>query len=266
MTNEVGKYSYVFPKGGKYNLEIQIDGLEPITKMIDLPFLDEFRPLKQKIVHYMEDGAEKVKIINLFDEEVEGGEALVAQVLREKSSLEVNIDEFDEEALRKIELEAKRDEILAELNFNGMSIREVQNQLDELASADTKKAEQVQKLNMGISDAYIGLSEEIEEITSERDDLIAKASNETDPAEKYKALIEAQKLDTERTKLLEQAAGLTDLGGEIERKFGSDDPSNSKMSIVEAEFNRLIEEGNEEEALNYLAQQKEQIELSLIHI
>ncbi len=260
VTNEAGKYSYVFPKGGKYDLVIKIDGLEPISKTIELPFLDEFRPLKQKVIHYSENGEEKVKIIDLFDEDVEGGEELVAQVLRKKSKLEVNIDEFDVDELERIELEAKRDELLAELGFQGMTIREVQNQLAELAEADTKRAEQVQKLNGGISEAYIALSEEIEEITKQRDDLIAKAENTNDPAQKYTALREAQKLDAERSNRLAQAEGLSDLSGEVTRKFGTGDPTNSEMTQVEQAFNQLIEEGKEEEGLTYLAQQKEKIQ------
>lgn len=259
-TNAEGKYSYVFPKGGKYNLTIKIDGLEPITKTIDLPFLDEFRPLKQKIVHYEENGEEKVKIIDLFDEDVEGGEALVAQVLRKKSNLEVNINDFDVDELKRIESEAKRDELLAELGFQGMTVREVQDQLNELAGADTKRSEQVKQLKAGISEAYIALSAEVDELTAKRDVAIAKAENETDPAKKYAALLEAQKLDAERTKLLDQAEGLMDLSGEVTRKYGSEDLSNGMMAEIEEEFNRLIEEGKEEEAFSFLAQQKNRIE------
>lgn len=254
-TNKVGKYSFVFPKGGKYNLKIKIDGLEPIDASVDLPFLDEFRPLKQKIVHFMDNGVENIKIVNLFDETVEGGEALIAQVLREKSNLEVNINDFDIDALRKIELEAKRGEILADLGFEGMSIGEVQNQLNELAEADTKKVEQVKKLNAGISEAYIALSEEIETITAERDALIEKAKTETDPTKQYAALIEAQRLDLERTKLIRQAEGLEGLSDEVERKFGTVNSGGSEMTAVEAEFNRLIDAGQEDEALSYLVEQ-----------
>ena len=61
---------------------------------------------------------------------------------------------------------------------------------------------------------------------------------------------------------MEQADGLDDLRGEVQRKLGSDDPSNSKMSVVEDEFNRLIEDGKEEEALNYLAEQNDVIQKS----
>ncbi|MDG1331017.1 MAG: hypothetical protein P8P74_01710 [Crocinitomicaceae bacterium] len=262
VSNKAGKYSFVFPKGGKYDLTVNIEGLEPLSKTIDLPFLDEFRPLKQKIVHYMDNGQEKVKIIDLFDESVDGGEELIAQVLREKSNLEVNIDQFDDNELRRIELEARRADILAQLGFDGMKVREVQNQLSELAEADTKKAEDVQKLNAGISEAYIGLSEEIEELTTQRDALIAQAENETDPAVQYKTLLEAQRIDIEREKLLDQANGLTELKDEVQRKLGNDDPENSEISKVEEEFNRLIEAGQEEEALSYLAQQKDEIDNS----
>lgn len=261
-TNKVGKYSFVFPKGGKYNLSIKIDGLEPVAASVDLPFLDEFRPLKQKIVHYLDNGVEKIKIIDLFDESVEGGEELIAQVLREKSNLEVNINDFDIDELKIIELEAKRSDILAELGFRGMSVREVQNQLSELAEADTKNAEQVKKLNSGISEAYIGLSEEIETITIERDALIAKAETETDPAQQYAELLTAQRLDIERSKLISQAKGLEGLSDEVKRKFGADNSGSSEMAAVEAEFNRLIDAGKEDEALSYLAGQNDIIQQS----
>lgn len=262
VSNKVGKYSFIFPKGGKYNLKIKIDGLEPVTASVDLPFLDEFRPLKQKIVHYLDNGIEKIKIIDLFDESVEGGEELIAQVLREKSNLEVNIDNFDVDELRKIELEAQRNEILANLGFQGMSVREVQNQLSELTEADTDKTQQVEKLNAGISTAYIALSDEIEAITSERDEIIAKAGKETDPTKQYVALLEAQQLDVERSKLISQAEGLEDLGKEVKRKFGDDQPSTSEIAAVEAEFNRLIQAGKEDEALTYLAGQNDVIQES----
>ncbi|MFK7785380.1 MAG: hypothetical protein AB8B56_09700, partial [Crocinitomicaceae bacterium] len=108
-------------------------------------------------------------------------------------------------------------------------------------------------------EAYISLSEEIDDLTAQRDGLITQAELASDPAEKYKALIEAQRLDVERTKLLDQANGLNDLQGEVQRKFGSVDPSDSKVSKVEQEFNRLIEAGKEEEALSYLAQQQDDI-------
>jgi len=261
-SNKEGDYSFVFPKGGKYDLEINIEGLEPITKTVDLPFLDEFRPLKQKIVHYMDNGQEKVKIVDLFDESVDGGEELVAQVLRKKSSLEVNINEFNDDDLKRIELEARRAEMLSELGFDGMSIQEVQNQLSEMAEADTKRAEKVQKLNAGISDAYISLSEEIEDLTNRRDEAIAQADEVAEPSEKYNSLVEAQQLDLERTKLLNQADGLLELQSEVQRKFGDDNADDSGISKIEDEFNRLIDEGKEDEALNYLALQKDKIQNS----
>lgn len=262
VSNKVGKYSFVFPKGGSYILEISIDGLPPVKKTIELPFLDEFRPLKQKIVHKIENGNEIVKVINLFDEEVEGGEELVAQILRSKSSLEVNIDKFDVDALKAIELEARRDELLAELGFQGMSVREVQNQLNELANADVKRVEQVKKLDAGIANAIIGLSEEIKSVTSERDALLAQAATEADPSRKNDLLVQAQLKEAERTRLVDQANGLEDLKAEVERKFTSSNSENSEIAKVEVEFNRLIEAGKEEEALTYLAGQKAAIDQS----
>src|SRR5690606_13023414 len=45
-SNKIGKYSYVFPQGGKYNYAIDIEGIsEEFTFTVELPFLDELRPL-----------------------------------------------------------------------------------------------------------------------------------------------------------------------------------------------------------------------------
>ncbi|MGB0915907.1 MAG: tetratricopeptide repeat protein, partial [Crocinitomicaceae bacterium] len=86
-SNAKGKYSFVFPKGGKYNYEVTVDGSEDIYKfMVELPYLDEFRPLKQKAIHAMVDGQEVVRIVNLFDEKVEGAEALIADVIRKRAT------------------------------------------------------------------------------------------------------------------------------------------------------------------------------------
>lgn len=262
VSNKVGKYSFVFPKGGKYNFEIIVEGLQPVTQMIELPFLDEFRPLKQKIIHFREDGMEKVKVINLFDERIEGGEELMSQVLRQKSSLEVNIDKFDADALSKMELEARRAEVIAALGFQGMSAREVQNKLSELVAGDEQRAEEVAKLNAGIANGIIGLSVEIQTTIEERDALLLKAESEKDPTKKYDILLAAERKEVERNSLLNQAIDLQELAEEVDRKFNNSISNDSQMKTVEAEFNRLIIAGKDDEALSYLAEQNTIIEQS----
>ena len=114
-SNDKGEYSFVFPKGGTYEYEVSIEGTSDTYKFIvELPYLDEFRPLKQKALHTLNDGKEVVKIINLFDEDVEGAEALMAEVIRKRATLEVNVDNYDLNALNEQEA---RNKVLAEIGF-----------------------------------------------------------------------------------------------------------------------------------------------------
>lgn len=260
VSNQAGKYSFVFPKGGKYKLDITIDGIaQTFTKTIDLPFLDEFKPLKQKIVHEMVNGNEVVRIIDLFGESVDGGEELIAQVLKEKANLDVNINEFDPKELEKIELEARQGELLRELGFQGMSIREVQNQLSELAAADAKKAEEVEQLNKDIANDLVEFSEKLDGLQAQRDDLVAKAVAENDPKVQHALLTEASLKDAEATNVLSQLAGLVELKTEVKEKLGDGTGDKGQMTAVEQTFNELVAQGKEDEALTYLTSQKETI-------
>ncbi len=260
VSNQAGKYSFVFPKGGKYKLDITVDGIDQtFTKTIDLPFLDEFKPLKQKIVHEMVNGNEVVRIIDLFGESVDGGEELIAQVLKEKANLDVNINDFDPKELEKIELEARQGELLRELGFQGMSIREVQNQLSELAAADAKKAEEVEQLNKGIANDLVTLSEQLEELQTQRDDLMAKAAAENDPKKQHALLTEASLKDAEAANVLSKMTGLVELKSEVKEKLGDGSGDKGQMADVEQTFNGLVAQGKEDEALTYLTSQKETI-------
>lgn len=259
-TNQSGNYSFVFPKGGKYTLDIKIDGIsQTFTKTIDLPFPDEFKPLKQKIVHEIVNGNEVVRIIDLFGESVDGGEELIARVLKEKANLDVNINEFNLNDLAKIELEARQEELLRELGFQGMSIPEVQNQLSELTTADSKKAAEVEVINRGIAQDIVSISEQIEVLQTERNELIEQAKSENDPAKQHALLTEAKQKDSEATNLVNRLNGLDKLRSEIEEKLGSETADQNQMSAIETNFNELVSQGKQSEALTYLTSEKETI-------
>ena len=60
-----GRYSYVFPQGGKYDYVVEVDGSGDQYKFtVELPFLDEFKPLKQEIIHTTENGNERWETIS----------------------------------------------------------------------------------------------------------------------------------------------------------------------------------------------------------
>ncbi|GAB5415903.1 MAG: hypothetical protein Crog4KO_06840 [Crocinitomicaceae bacterium] len=247
-----GRYSYVFPKGGKYDYVIDVEGSDIQYKFtVELPFLDEFRPLKQEIIHTTEDGNEVIRIINKFDESVEGAEAIIAEVIRKKSELEVNVDQFDLEAL---EIQNNLDGLLAELEFDNMSLGEVSNQLLELQNAAENNEEITERIKANVASEMLAKTARIKELDQMEKELRASAEKATDPVTKHKLLTEASQKQQEKELLMDQVAGLEELITDV-NKLGetSVDPENIKK--VQEKFESLRGE-DEAGALEYLVSEK----------
>ena len=257
VSNEQGKYSFVFPKGGKYNYEITVDGNQNNTYkyLVELPFLDEFRPLKQKAIHKMVDGEEIVTIINLFDENVEGAEALIAEVIRKKSVLDVNVDDFD---LKELERAAERNKILAEIGFINLSIVEVGERLSDLVVAEQQRSEMVVRIESNLDLAILAKSEELAKLNSELKEILAKVENATAPTEKHSLLMEARKVESEIAQINSEMAIISTMKNEVIQQVGA--PSGSgvgKIEVIENQYNSLISSGKEDEALALLIKNKD---------
>ncbi len=256
-TNKVGKYSFVFPKGGKYHYEVKIDGSEDVYKFIvDLPFLDEFRPLKQKAIHTSVDGQEVVKIVNLFDEKVEGAEALIAEVIRKKAELDVNIDQFD---LKELEAQENRDKILAEIGFEGMSMREVANQLNELALTEELKQKQIEQIIANVNNEIIEKSKLLEVYNTTIADLKTRIDEAQTPEDKHRLLNEQLRTENEKNALIAEITHLENVKNKMAMTSLSNDGKN-QMAIIEAEFNQFIKNNDEESALALLVETKDKIQ------
>lgn len=255
-SNNLGKFSFVFPQGGKYNYEVTVEGSSDIFKyVIELPFLDAFRPLKQKALHTTIDGQEIVKIINLFDEEVDGAEALMAEVIRKKASLDVNVDNFD---LKEIDAQQERNKVLAELGFNNMSMREVSDQLEELAITEKLNKQKVALIESNINAEIIEKSELIEGYNAQLNTIESKISNATTPADKYVSLSEALRIESERVQLANEIKKLSELKNQALATTSGND-GNSKVEVLESQFNALIAAEKEDEALLLLSKSKSEI-------
>jgi hypothetical protein len=260
VSNEKGKYSFVFPKGGKYNYEITVDGNENNTYkyLVDLPFLDEFRPLKQKAIHKMVDGQEIVTIINLFDETVEGAEAMIAEVIRKKAVLEVNVDKFD---LKELELAEERNKILAEVGFNNMSVSEISERLNDIAKGEDKRSEMVERIESNLDLAVISKSEELVALNAELEEILAKVEQTSNPVDKHALLMEAKNSEAAISQLNSEMAIIGAMKNEVIQTVGA--PSTSgvrKIEVIENQFNALISAGKEDDALALLIKNKDFIQ------
>ena len=252
-TNSVGKYSFVFPQGGRYSYEVTVEGSDDIYKfMVDLPFLDKFRPLKQKAIHTTINGEELVRIVNLFDEEVEGAEAIIAEVIRKRSELDVNIDKFD---LEEVDAQQRRNEVLTELGFRDMSLREVSVQLEELSITEQLKKEQVERIKANINAEILAKALQIGEIDQEISINNKAAENEIDPVKKHQFLSSQLNLETEKIQLAKEVQSLIDLKNNAKSTVK---PFQNQLNAekLEKKFKELVANEMEDDALLLLSKNK----------
>ncbi len=247
-----GRYSYVFPQGGKYDYVVEVDGSGDEFKFtIELPFLDEFRPLKQEIIHTTENGNEIIRVINRFDESVEGAEAIIAEVIRKKSELDVNVNQFDLEA---IENQQNLDGLLTELGFDNMTLREVAGQLGELQNSTANNKEITDRITSNVSSELIAKTERIKELDQMEKELRASAEKATDPVAKHKLLTEASQKQQEKEQLIKQVQGLETLIADVD-ELGKNAADPGQMKQVLDKFESLRND-DEEKALQYLVSEK----------
>jgi len=253
-TNKAGKYSFVFPKGGKYEYIIKLDGDETEYKFeVELPFLDEFRPLKQRIVHRMENGEEVVRIYNLFDEKVEGGDELIAEVIRKKSALEINIDKFD---LKELNTGSETKEILANLGFNNMSIVEVNDKVNELISGAKDNSNIAAKIDANLATELSVKADRIVTLNTVQNELVNKAAKTNDPVLKHKLLTEAHQKEVQKLSLIDEVEMLTETRSEVTTKLNIPTDKIDELIEIQEAFNALVENKEDLAALKLLNENK----------
>jgi hypothetical protein len=181
-TSKKGDYLINLPKGGKYQFVLQVGGKNTEYKqIIDVPYLKEFRPLKQKITETIQDGNEVVLIQNLFDELFDDPIAILAEVIQKQSQMQVNKDNYNLDSLDRLGEQRK---ILATLGleaYSNLEIRQMaQSKVDDLSERLEKSEERLSQALTSIIES----NQRMEILLKRADSLSVLAENTDDPEKK----------------------------------------------------------------------------------
>ncbi len=257
-SNEKGVYLITFPKGGKYEFTIKVgENKQEFKYLASIPFQKEFKPLKQKIIHELQGDAENVRVIDLFNEEVEDPQGVFAQVIKMKSELKPNVSA---EELARMDKELKDKEILKVLGLDKLSLVEVGYLLNEKVQ-DAKKAEGGTKdIENKIYAQVIEHTTEIKRLDGLIKDKIEKANSAPNDKRKYKYLKEAErslKIQEELKALNDKSMHLADSLSKNSTKGSSE--VTAEITKFSEHFNELMKENKQAEAYAYLADNKDDI-------
>ena len=254
-SNDKGVYLITFPKGGKYEFTIKVgDSPQEYKYIASIPFLKEFKPLKQKIVHAMDGDRENVKVIDLFDEQVEDPQAVFAQVLKLKAVLAPNITQ---EELDLLDKDIKSKQVLEDLGIGKLSLVEVGYLLDEEVKDAEKAQGGTKEIENKVNTQIIANTKEINRLDLVIKSKLDKANVADSDKKKYKLLKEADRA----LKLQEDLKVLNEVSLKYADSISKIPVTGSEAQTAEVKkfaqhFNELLKENKQKEAYAYLYDNK----------
>ena len=257
-SNDKAVYLITFPKGGKYEYVMNIEGSsKEFRSIVSIPFLKEFKPLKQKIVHaYDENGREIVKIINLFNEEVEDPQSVIAEVIKKRSELNVNVQEFD---MEEIEQEREKKVALDELGMGDLLAVEIADRLAKEAEKALQNKKQAEEITNNINALVIQNSEVFKKLEAQIKEKVAEANKAQNEENKYILLREAQNLIRKQNDLNTESKNLMRLADSVNAVITSSASAGkiNQLNDIAKTFDKIYRDEDEKAAIDYLIQNKE---------
>lgn len=188
-SNELGSYLITFPKGGKYTYEMTVEGSTTVHKaQVTIPFLKEFKPLKQKIQEEVLENEQVVRVVDLFNEDVEDAQGILAEVIRGRAELNVNAGNFDINAL---DAQKENKKVLADIGLENASNQEIITKFEAIQQKQEEKVEGLERLENGSLIAIVDKATEVEKLQAEIKKDVAKANAAETKTEKNDILLAA---------------------------------------------------------------------------
>lgn len=188
-SNELGSYLITLPKGGKYTYEMTVEGNTTVHKaQVTIPFLKVFKPLKQKIQEEKLNNEDVVRVVDLFNEDVEDAQGILAEVIRGRAELNVNAGSFDINAL---DAQKENKKVLADIGLENASNQEIITKFEAIQQKQEEKVDGLERLEKGSLIAIVDKATEVEKLQAEIKKDVAKANAAETKTEKNDILLAA---------------------------------------------------------------------------
>lgn len=205
-SSEQGNFLITLPKGGKYTYEMKVGGKTAAhTCQVTIPVSKDFRPLKQEIMEETADSREVVRVIDLFNEEVDDPAGILAEVIKQRSELNPNAARYD---LKRLDANKENQKILAGLGFEDAGPQEIAAQFDKLDDQQHERLQSSENSMNGALTSALDKLAEAEKLQERAKTLVNKANSSETKKEKLAVFTEAQETINKATGLKKEAKEL----------------------------------------------------------
>lgn len=247
-SNDKGNYLITFPKGGKYTYEMTVEGSTSVHKsQVTIPFLKEFKPLKQKIQEELLDKQEVVRVVDLFNEEVDDASGILAEVIRARAELNVNAANFDINAL---DAQKENKKVLADIGLEGASNQEIISKFEVIQQKQEEKVDGLLRLETGSLVAIVDKATQAEALQAEVKKDVARANSSETKEEKNEILLLANEKVTKIQELKDEIQRIDAFGDSISKLIPKEKEKLKSISelketvskaVVEEQYDQLKE-------------------------
>jgi len=260
-----GKIVITFPSGGQYKYIMKLsDDTKFYSQNVNIPMKKNIKPLRQSLVHFMENGEEIVRVLDRFDENVADKDEILAVMFANKAQLDPNSQYFD---LEKLNNQSDKKKIFDEISASELTIVEVAENL----AANAKEIKEVegqavifeQKATAQLENEIKKLEQLNKKITSNATEYKSSTVNSLSRAT---LISESKERITEKEKIEKSIVGLLQVNEKVqEYALLAKDLENQadEWQQKSVQLSKLLAEDKNEEALQYLLENKVIIKFGL---
>ena len=212
--DEESNYNILLPNSGKYKFIVETPESEKIhAGLVEAPPQTELKALKQEIELVKINGEEKLIIKDYFDQSPENEAVIIANLLKEMSNPEINIDQYPDSVLDKI-VESQSEDLVIDINqtdesnfVNDSSENEIINfseQKDQLLSVKNERLNDLKEQSMLVSNIAKLKSEESMENAQKADDILLDMEFEENDSLKNAQMMLAAKFNATSKRLSQE--------------------------------------------------------------
>ena len=181
-------YNILLPNSGKYKFIVETPESEKIhAGLVEAPPQTELKVLKQEIELVKINGEEKLIIKDYFDQSPDNEAVIIANLLKEMSNPEINIDQYPDSILDKI-IESQVEDLVLESDLTEESgvltenseneISNFSDQKNQLLNVKNDRLKELKEQNILVSNIAKIKSEESSDNAQKADDILLEIESE----------------------------------------------------------------------------------------
>ena len=252
--SESGKFLIILPKSGRYQYIVESPESEKVhTGLFEIPYQKELKPLKQELALIVDGAEERLVIKNLFDEEVENSQVIMAEVLKQISDVEENVDKL--EPLVDSAAVSVEDTLLGILNEEDLTAL-----ADTMAVQAAKEAEELKEKR---DVAYFVANEKMKsarENAEKAEKVLSGIENVENPQEKRQLLELAAEYNSKSREDNEIAVGALNLGNTLDEQYAKKKEEAEQAKVYASDIKAALNSSSTEDAISRLEELKTYVE------